>query len=50
MALSQMTPQQYADLVLQYWQTLRNMPKRERESRLDELLEGLKGDKQHGRQ
>jgi hypothetical protein len=36
-----MTSQQFADLALQYWQSLRKLPKREREAKLDKFLQRL---------
>ena len=43
-AMNALTSQQYADLLLRYWQgDLRKLPKSERETKLDELIRNLKG-------
>lgn len=44
MALPQMTPQQYADLVLSIWHELRHLPKAERSAAFDRILKTLKGE------
>jgi hypothetical protein len=41
MALPQMTPQQYADLLLSIWQGLRDLPPEERTAILEKILEAL---------
>lgn len=41
MALQTMTPQQAADVVLRYWQSLRDLPVIDRQMRLEEFLQAI---------
>jgi hypothetical protein len=37
-SMNHLTSQEYADLMLHYWQELRKLPKQQREAKLDERI------------